>query len=112
VDVPAGVEPAAPTQAGWNFSGFTAASKDKPNLRWQRELVISTWNSGRPHLLNCVSPLILAAVCALDTQQELMDRNLHGPNAFGTVRSLLTLKRTCCLDQLLHSHANLLSSRL
>jgi hypothetical protein len=83
VDVPAGVEPAAPT---WNFPGFPAASKEKPNLQWQRELVIRTWNSGRPHLLNCVSPLILAAVCALDTQQELMDRNLHGPNAFGTVR--------------------------
>ena len=86
VDVPAGVESAALTPAGWNFSGFTAASKDKPNLQWQRELVMRTWNSGRPHLLNCVSPLILAVICALDTQQILMDRNLHGPNAFGKVR--------------------------
>jgi hypothetical protein len=88
VDVPAGVEPATPTLAGWNFPGFPAASKDKPDLQWQRELVMRTWNSGRPHLLNCVSPLILAVVCALDTQHELMDRNLHGPNAFGRVRYL------------------------
>jgi hypothetical protein len=110
VDVPAGVE-AAPTPTGWNFPGFPAASKDKPNLQWQRELVMRTWNCGKPHLLNCVSPLILAAVCAMDTQQELMDRNLHGPNAFGTVRELLRSSALVVLTNL-RTHTTLLCSRL
>jgi hypothetical protein len=61
----------------------------KDPLVWQRELVYSICQTGQPQLLQCVSVLVLAVICALDVQHELMDRNLHGPNPFGVVRMQL-----------------------
>lgn len=61
----------------------------KDPLVWQRDLVYSICQTGQPQLLQCVSVLVLAVICALDVQHELMDRNLHGPNPFGVVRMQL-----------------------
>jgi len=68
---------------------FTQASpplREKDSVEWEHELVDQVWKSGgKPQLLQCVSTLVLSVVCALDTRHELMDRNTHGVNAFGTV---------------------------
>ena len=91
-DVPSPHEQTASNANGWATpftSPFTPAVsplKEKDVLSWQKELISKTWDRGAPHLLNCVAPLVLAAICAMDARQELMDRDLHGPNSFGVVR--------------------------
>jgi hypothetical protein len=93
-DVPNPFEaPSLGLSPGWGspfLSSFpgpngSLAVKERNALDWQKSLVARTWNSGAPHLLNCVAPLILSAVCAMDSRQELMDRHSHGPNSFGVV---------------------------
>jgi hypothetical protein len=61
---------------------------EKNRLAWQQELIEQVWSSGKPQLLTCVAPLVLAGMCAMDAQHVLMDRYIHGPNAtFGVVRA-------------------------
>eukprot|EP00980_Cylindrotheca_fusiformis_P005425 scaffold1157_cov122-Cylindrotheca_fusiformis.AAC.17 len=90
-DVPSPYEPMgpehAPPPAGWPSASravpFTYALKEKDPLVWQKELVTQTYQSGQPHILQCVSLLLVAAVTAMETRQVLYDRYSHGPNAFG-----------------------------
>jgi len=57
--------------------------KEKNPLVWQEELVRKTCKSGQPKLLQCYSLLLVAAMAAMETRQELYDRELHAPNDFG-----------------------------
>lgn len=89
-NVPSPYEPMAPTAAaapnGWPSSSnapFTYALKEKDPLLWQKQMVTQTYQSGQPHVLQCVSLLIVAAVSAMETRQVLYDRDIHGPNSFG-----------------------------
>lgn len=93
-DIPSPYEPTAVTTNGFAASftsPFTPAVsplKEKDVLSWQREFVSKMWDKGAPHLLNCIAPLVLSAMCAMDARQQLIDRDLHGPNPFGVVRHL------------------------
>ena len=59
---------------------------DKDELQWQTELIQQTWESRQPQLLQCLAPLMVSVVCALDATHELHDRMTHAVNAFGVVR--------------------------
>jgi hypothetical protein len=58
----------------------------KDAFQWQQELVVTTRASGQPHLLRCVGVGVLAVLCALESQVELLDRRTHAVNDFGRVR--------------------------
>lgn len=57
--------------------------REKSSLQWQRDLVLEVSQSGQPHIMQCNSLLIVAAMAAMDTGQILYNRDLHGPNSFG-----------------------------
>jgi hypothetical protein len=52
---------------------------------WEKEWVEQAWTSGKAPLSQCVAVLVVAVLAALDTKTLLMDRQRHGPNAFGVV---------------------------
>ena len=67
---------------------FQYVLKEKEPLAWQREFVLHTCQSGQPQLLQCISLLLVVGMAAMETRQVLHDRELHGPNAFGMVRTI------------------------
>ncbi|CAJ1964991.1 unnamed protein product [Cylindrotheca closterium] len=86
-NVPSPFEAAGdPAQNGWPSSSnvpFTYALKEKDPLKWQRELVELTNETGQTQVLQCISLLIVAAISAMEARQVLYDRDIHGPNSFG-----------------------------
>ena len=64
-------------------------AEEKDPFDWQQEVVEEAWKTGKPQLLRLVSTLVLAAITALDTRNELWDRTTHGENYFGKVRTTM-----------------------
>ena len=90
-DVPSAFQ--NPTQGNVNPWGAPFTSplpplRDKDPVEWEKELVAQAWKGGKPQLLQCVSSLVLSVMCALDSRHELIDRNTHRVNEFGTVSDL------------------------
>lgn len=82
--------PAMPSNQ-FPFTQALPPLREKDAVEWQHELVDLAWKSGgKPQLLQCVSTLVVSVVCALDTRHELIDRNTHSVNDFGTVRIAVT----------------------
>lgn len=80
-DDPAAANPQFP------FTQALPPLREKDPVEWEHELVEQVWKAGgKPQLLQCVSTLVLAGICALDSRHELIDRNTHTVNAFGKVR--------------------------
>lgn len=81
------------------FMPFTQALpplREKDTVEWEHELVDHVWKAGgKPQLLQCVSTLVLAGVCSLDSRHELVDRNTHAINFFGKVRYVSFLCTMC-----------------
>ncbi|GAX19756.1 hypothetical protein FisN_37Lh024 [Fistulifera solaris] len=61
---------------------------------WEKEWVEHAWTSGKAPLSQCVAVLVVAVMAALDTKTLLMDRQRHGPNAFGVGNALLPFGST------------------
>ena len=70
----------------WPAPPVSPFATDKDELQWQQQLINQTWESGQPQLLQCLAPLMVSVVCALDATHELHDRTTHTVNAFGVVR--------------------------
>ena len=60
---------------------------------------IDAVGGGKPQLMQSVSSLILAAMCALDGSNVLMDRKFHGPNPMGGRNALVPIDNISVVDQ-------------
>ena len=92
-DVPSAYESSGGlmNQPSWpgSSSNFSWQPKMKNQLQWQNELVQQICESGQTDLMQCIALLVSATVTAMDTKQTLLNRDLHGPNAFGEGNQLL-----------------------
>lgn len=88
-DVPDAHHPQPLTIPQWGpFTQALPPLREKTNWEWERELVDNVWKMKEPYVLNCVSVLIMAVLCALDTNQSLLNRETHTINEFGVVSCL------------------------
>lgn len=93
-DVPDAFHP-QPQTLGFGFTQALPPLREKDVRDWEKELVESVWKKREPHTLQCVSVLILAVLCALDTKQELLNRETHDVNQFGVVRTMKLFCYVC-----------------
>ena len=102
-DVPSAFYDPAPANVNPWGAPFTSALpplREKNPVEWEEELVKEVWKQGgKPQLLQCVSTLVLSVVCAMDSRHELIDRNTHAINVFGTVSfiSLMDARSLCSI---------------
>ena len=68
---------------GPSFTSALPPLIEKDPIEWSKELVDKVWKSGKPQLQQCVSVLIVTAICSLDCRNALWNRDTHCQNEVG-----------------------------